>query len=206
MDKKDILTTFEAARMCHVSYNTIKNWIKRGLIDAYRTAGGHLRIRISAIEAFCREQGIPMDKNAEPSLRKVLVVDDEESIRIAMKEALDQYVEKFEFHCASEGFEAGRILEQIKPDLVILDLVMPGMDGFKVCQSIKKSPTLKHTKIAVLTGFPSDANFERAKSLGADLCLAKPINRATLFDSIKTLLEPRRGVRGRRRKKLNNKK
>lgn len=206
METKDVLTTFEAAKLCHVSYNTIKNWIKRGLIEAYRTAGGHLRLKTVDLEVFCREHSIPMDKEALPHSRKVLIIDDEESIRVALQEALQQYPEKFDLYTAADGFEAGSLMESVRPDLVILDLVMPGMDGFKVCQNIRHSPALKHVKIIVLTGFPSDRNIERAVELGADLCLAKPIDRTVLFDNIKGLMEPRRGVRGRKRKKVKRKK
>lgn len=205
METKGVLTTFEAAKLCHVSYNTIKNWIKRGLFEAYRTAGGHLRIKAMDLEAFCREQGIPMDKDALPHARKVLVIDDEESIRVALQEALQQYPEKFDIYTAADGFEAGSLMESARPDLVILDLVMPGMDGFKICQNIRHSPSLRHVKIVILTGFPSDRNIERATELGADLCLAKPIDRAVLFEHVKALMEPRRGVRGRKRKKAKRK-
>lgn len=201
MEQKNVLTTFEAAKICHVSYNTIKNWIKRGLLGAYRTAGGHLRIKTADLEVFCREHSIPMDREALPHARKVLVIDDEESIRVALQESLQQYPEKFDIYTAADGFEAGSLMESVRPDLVILDLVMPGMDGFKVCQNIRHSPALRHVKIIILTGFPSDRNIERAVELGADLCLAKPIDRAVLFDHIKNLMEPRRGVRGGRRPK-----
>lgn len=197
---KEVVTTFEAARLCHVSYNTIKNWIKRGLLDAYRTAGGHLRINITELESFCREHGIPMDESKDPMRRKILVVDDEEAVRIALQEALNNYPENLDIYAASDGFEAGTLMEQVRPDLVILDLVMPGMDGFKVCQSIRKSPALKHVKIMVLTGFPSERNMERVSNLGADVCLAKPIDRAALYEAIDGLLSPRRGVRGGRRR------
>lgn len=199
-DMKEILTTFEAAKICNVSYNTIKNWIKRGLLAAYRTAGGHLRIKTNDLEVFCREHRIPMERQAEASRRKVLVVDDEEAIRVALEETLSEHPEKFDIYTAADGFEAGLLMESVRPDLVILDLVMPGMDGFKVCQNIRRSPGLKHVKIAVLTGFPSERNLERANELGADICLSKPIDRASLFDSINALMAPRPGVRGHRRK------
>ncbi len=201
MAKKEVVTTFEAASLCHVSYNTIKNWIKRDLLDAYRTAGGHLRIDIADLEVFCREHGIPMEDKKDPMRRKVLIVDDEESVRVGLQDALNNYSEELDIHAASDGFEAGTLMETLKPDLVILDLVMPGMDGFKVCQSIKRSPTLKHVKIMVLTGFPSERNIERVANLGADVCLAKPIDRAALFESIDLLLAPRRGVRGGKRRR-----
>lgn len=201
MPEKDVLTTFEAAKLCHVSYNTIKNWIKRGLLGAYRTAGGHLRIKSADLEVFCREHGIPLDREALPRLRKVLIIDDEEAIRVALQEALQQYPEKFDIYTAADGFEAGSLMESVKPDLVILDIVMPGMDGFKVCQNIRRSPSLKHVKIIVFTGFPSDRNLERVSELGADLCLAKPIDRAILFENIAAIMEPRRGVRSPARKR-----
>jgi excisionase family DNA binding protein len=201
MKTKDVLTTFEAARICRVSYNTIKNWIKRALLPAYRTAGGHLRINLEDLKIFCREQGIPMDEFAEPTRRKILIVDDEEDVREAISDALSGYPEKLDIYAASDGFEAGSIMTSVRPDVVILDLVMPGMDGFKVCQNIRKSPALTHVKIMVLTGFASDRNVERASDLGADLCLSKPIDRTVLFESIGSLLTPRKGVRASRSRK-----
>jgi len=205
MPEKDVLTTFEAAKLCRVSYNTIKNWIKRDLLSAYRTAGGHLRIKSDDLRIFCREHGIPMDEKSAPVRRKVLVVDDEESVRVAINDALQNYHEKLEVFTASDGFEAGSQMESVRPDIVILDLVMPGMDGFKVCQNIRRSPALGHTKIMVLTGFGSERNIERAQDLGADVCLSKPIDRAVLFESVEALLKPRRGVRATRAKKARAK-
>ncbi len=206
MREKDVLTTFEAAKLCRVSYNTIKNWIKRDLLSAYRTAGGHLRIKSDDLRVFCREHGIPMDEKSAPVRRKVLVVDDEESIRVAINDALQSYPERLDVFTASDGFEAGSQMESVRPDIVILDLIMPGMDGFKVCQNIRRSPALNHTKIMVLTGFGSERNIERAQELGADVCLSKPIDRNVLFESIEKLLKPRRGVRASKAKKAKKKK
>lgn len=200
---KSVLTTFEAAKLCNVSYNTIKNWIKRDLLSAYRTAGGHLRIRREELERFCREHSIPISDYGRALAKRVLVVDDEESIREALVEALAQFPEKLEVHTASDGFEAGAMLESLKPDLIILDIVMPGLDGFKVCQRVRKSPSTKHAGILVLTGFPSDQNIQRITEMGADNCLAKPIDRKVLFDSVSKLLKPKGTVRkqGRRQRK-----
>lgn len=195
MKKKSVLTTFEAAKLCNVSYNTIKNWIKRDLLSAYRTAGGHLRIRNEELERFSREHSIPLSDQGVPLTRRVLVVDDEESIREALVEALAQYPERLEVHTAADGFEAGSLLENLRPDLVILDIVMPGLDGFKVCQRIRKSQNTKHARILVLTGFPSEQNIQRITEMGADDCLAKPIDRKVLFDSVGKLLKPKGAVR-----------
>lgn len=195
---KEIYTTFEAAEVCNVSYNTIKNWIKRGLIDAYRTAGGHMRIKFCDLEVFCREHCIPLDKRVGPELKKILIVDDEEAICVLLQNTLKKFPDKLNVSSASDGFEAGILIQSLKPDIVILDLVMPGIDGFKVCQNIRNSPVLKHAKIVVLSGYASESNFARAIELGADVCLAKPVDSAKLIDTIKSLLMPRGGVRRRR--------
>lgn len=192
---KSVLTTFEAAKLCNVSYNTIKNWIKRDMLSAYRTAGGHLRIRRDELERFAREHAIPLMDKGFATARRVLVVDDEDSIREALVELLSQYPERLDVHTASDGFEAGSLLESLKPDLVILDIVMPGLDGFKVCQRIRRSSHTKHAKILVLTGFPSEQNIQRITSMGADNCLAKPIDRKVLFDTIGRLLKPKGTIR-----------
>ncbi len=206
MRTKDVLTTFEAAKLCRVSYNTIKNWIKRDLLSAYRTAGGHLRIRTDDLRIFCREHGIPMDDKSTPIRRKILIVDDEESVRVALHDALSNYPDKLDIYTASDGFEAGTHMESVRPDIVILDLVMPGMDGFKVCQNIRRSPALSHVKIMVLTGFGSERNIERAQSVGADICLTKPIDRNALFQAVDKLLKPRRGVRAAKARKTSRSK
>lgn len=200
MIDKEVLTTFEAAKLCHVSYNTIKNWIKRDLLEAYRTAGGHLRIRSMDLENFCREHKIPMADQIGPSRKKVLIVDDEEAIRVALHDALLSTKERYDIYTATDGFEAGSLMESVKPDLIVLDIVMPGMDGFKVCQSVRRSHTLKHAKILVLTGFPSEKNLRQATELGADLCLAKPIDRQSFLQAIGSVLLPPRGVRQPRNK------
>lgn len=192
---KSVLTTFEAAKLCNVSYNTIKNWIKRGMLQAYRTAGGHLRIKREELERFAREHSIPLANHGRPTGRRVLIVDDEEPIRAALVELLSQYPEKLEVYTASDGFEAGTLVESLRPDLIILDLVMPGLDGFKVCQRVRSSEHTRHARILVLTGFPSEQNIQRVSQMGADSCLAKPIDRKVLFESVGALLKPKGKVR-----------
>lgn len=197
---KSVLTTFEAAKLCNVSYNTIKNWIKRGMLHAYRTAGGHLRIKREELERFAREHSIPLADRGRATGRRVLIVDDEEPIREALVELLSQYPEKLEVYTAADGFEAGTLVESLHPDLIILDLVMPGLDGFKVCQRVRSSERTQHARILVLTGFPSEQNIQRVSQMGADSCLAKPIDRKVLFESIGSLLKPKGKVRKQTRR------
>ena len=110
MSGKTVFTTFETAKLCHVSPLSIINWVNAGRLPAFRTPGGHRRIRRDDLIRFMRENGIPLpDDLREGSGRpKVLVVDDEASIREVLSEHLTTRGTPFEALTASDGFEAGR--------------------------------------------------------------------------------------------------
>lgn len=205
MTTKEILTTFEAAKICHVSYNTIKNWIKRGLLDAYRTAGGHLRIRANDVESFCRKHSIPLDMQSEPASRKVLIVNGEKEMQDMLAESLKQYPEKLAVFTAGNCFEAGTIMGIHRPDLVILDLIMPGIDGAAVTKMVRGTAAFKHSKILALVDSCSEGNSVRANEIGADICLARPIDQSKLSESFRSLMDVSRAIRAPKRNKLKRK-
>ena len=178
---KDILTTHEAAKYINVTMPTVVNWIDDGSLKAYKTKGGHRRIKKDDLVDFLKKYNMPAF-----SKERILVVDDDASIRIGLKKVFQK--EGYEVDLASDGFEAGVLIEKGKPALVVLDLIMPNLDGFSVCQYIRSLDGLKHTKIIVLTGYPSKENFSKAKKAGADLCLAKPVQSEELLNEVETLL------------------
>ena len=118
---------------------------------------------------------------------KVLIVDDDESIRLGLKQILEE--KGFKVDTATDGFEAGVLAIENEPALIILDLKMRGLDGFNACRLIKTNPLLKNTKILILTGYPSRTNIDKAMGLGADRCLAKPIEQGNLLKEIDLLLQ-----------------
>ena len=142
MSSKPVLTTFEAARLCHVSPLSIINWVNAGRLPAFRTPGGHRRIRREDLITFMRDNGLPLPEELSQGAgrRKVLIVDDEPAILKLLAEQLKrQTKDPFEVATASDGFEAGRLVASLRPDVVILDLRMPGVDGFQVCKTIRKA-------------------------------------------------------------------
>lgn len=197
MPEKKVLTTFEAAALCNVSYNTIKNWIKRGLLDAYRTAGGHLRIKLQDLEGFSSEYGVPILGSENSNRRKVLIVDDGNFIS-DFSESFEHHREKIEVKTARDAFETGTMLETMKPDLVILNSGADDMDGFKICSYIRKSSSLRHAKVVLIT--EQSGGDLQGDRIACDLKLTKPIDRVGLVESIEPFLMPKKGVRGRKRK------
>ncbi len=197
MRDKSVFTTFEAAKLCHVSPLSIINWVNAGRLPAFRTPGGHRRIRREDLVRFMRENGIPLpDQLREGSGRtRVLVVDDESSIREVLSEHLTTRSNPYEVMTAADGFEAGRLVATFRPDVVLLDLRMPGMDGFQVCRTIKADPDTSRTTVIAMTGYYTPETEARILECGAIRCFAKPVEPSTLAAFIDSLFEQGSGTK-----------
>ncbi len=204
MTTKPVFTTFEAAKLCHVSPLSIINWVNAGRLSAFRTPGGHRRIRREDLVRFMRENGMPLpDELREGSGRpRVLVVDDEGSIRETLAEHLGSRPRGYEVLTAANGFEAGRMVATWRPDLVLLDLRMPGLDGFQVCRTIKADPDTSSTVVIAMTGYYTPETETRILECGALRCFAKPVEAATLAAFVDGLFEQGSSARNRRRRQV----
>lgn len=182
-----LLTTGEVAAHCRVSYETVNQWIKAGKLKAYTTPGRHHRIQAEDFRKFIAEHNLPPLEAPRADRFKILIVDDEPSVVKMMAKELAK-TERYEIATAADGFEAGIQVARFQPDLIILDLIMPNMDGFKVCQQIKNDPETQPIAILVITGYPTDENLQRALECGADYCLAKPLQLPELNQRVDALL------------------
>jgi len=173
---KDIFTVFQASKFCGVSPKTIINWIDAGHIEAYRTVGGHRRIKAAMLEDFMRKQGIPIPETGEETERKrILIVDDDPIIVETIVQALEEDVNDYEVISAADGFEAGLQVNHFKPNLLILDIMMPDIKGYEVCERIKANPETSDIKIMVLSAYLDEEKFKKMKEYGADACFSKPL-------------------------------
>ncbi len=202
MRQKSVFTTFETAKLCHVSPLSIINWVNAGRLPAFRTPGGHRRIRREDLVRFMRENGIPLPEELrEGSGRtRVLIVDDEASIRDVMGEHLTTRTPAYEVLTAADGFEAGRLVATFRPDVVLLDLRMPGLDGFQICRTIKADPETSSTIVIAMTGYYSPETEARILECGAIRCFAKPVEPSTISAFIDSVFERQTG-RGRRKRR-----
>jgi excisionase family DNA binding protein len=185
----DVLTVFKASRLCKVSPKTIINWIEAGHIKAYKTVGGHRRIKRSDLEEFMRKQGIPVSGDEQiDERRRILVVDDDPIIVETIVQALEEDEYDYEVISASDGFEAGLQVTHFRPHVMILDIMMPDIKGYEVCRKIKESPETKDIKIIVLSAYLDEEKFKKMKEYGADLCFSKPLPLPQLKEEIARLL------------------
>jgi excisionase family DNA binding protein len=184
--EKRFLTTGEVARYCAVSHLTVTNWIRAGKLFASRTPGGHNRIRREDLLRFLIDHNFPVPQELAKEGKQILVVDDEHALAEIMAQALQE--EGYQVSVAFDGYEAGLKMATLRPDLLVLDLIMPGLDGFSICQRVKANQEGKLTKIIAMTGFVQEGNLAKALECGADLCLAKPFQLQTLKDMVTRLL------------------
>jgi excisionase family DNA binding protein len=172
----DVLTVYQASKYCSVSPKTISNWIDEGHIKAYRTVGGHRRIRKTDLDEFLRKQGMPLPEDfRDGDRKKILVIDDDRLIVETIVRSLEEEPHNYEIISASDGFEAGLQVSHFKPDLLILDIMMPDIDGYQVCSKVKGDPSTCHIKIVVLSAYLDEENYRKMQQHGADVCFSKPL-------------------------------
>ncbi len=184
-------TTFEAAKICHVTHHSIKNWIKQGLIRASRTPGGHYRILEDDLDAFREEYDMfPRDKG--PSKQRVMIVDDDPDARALIEDILTD--EGYELIKVSNATEVGLKAAQLTPDLILLDFLMPELNGFDVCKALRQNELTRSIPIMAVTCLSKEDDIERIFECGADEYLPKPFKVEQLQEKVQELIGKGRTV------------
>ena len=174
METKQSFSTSEVAKYCHVTADTIRKWAEAGRIQVFKTPGGHRRIRRTDLIRFLRENSIPIHDDLDQSGIKILVVDDEKSVISVIRRFLERSKTPFQIEMAGDGYEAGTQVATFKPNVIFLDLRLPGIDGFEVCRRIKNNPETADTSIIAMTGYYEGDVAQRIVELGAAMLLQKP--------------------------------
>ena len=192
----NVFTVNQVSELLQVSPQTIVNWIEAGKLEAYKTPGGHRRIQKSDLEAFVKQHDMPVfGQPSDPDeggkkMKKILVVDDDQVIVATIMAGLEEDPHEYEVITAADGFEAGIQVSHFKPDVLILDIMMPDIDGYEVCRKLKSSEETKHIKIIVLSGYLDEESYKKMREYGADLCFSKPLPLDNLKEEIARLLYP----------------
>jgi len=164
-----------------VSPITVRAWAAKGLLPFEATPGGHRRFLRETVEMFARQ-------GAKASLRKdcrVLVVDNDKQVSGFLTEWLAGLDEPFSVSSAVDGFEAGSKVHSFEPDVILLDPMMPTLDGFEVCRRIKSNPATNDIRVIAMTGHMTPENQQRILEAGAETCIAKPLDTVLLLELMK---------------------
>lgn len=170
--------------MMGVAVSSVANWVDRGQLKAGRTPGGHRRVTEGDLLEFLQRQQLPIPSELRSHGVKVLVVDDEEAVaRWIATEIRDEHPD-YEVREAADGFAAGEVVGSWAPDVVVLDLRMPGLDGYEVCRRIKANPKTKDIAVIAITARFARKTEQEIIDCGALACLSKPLDLVVLMEHI----------------------
>jgi len=184
---QSVFTTGEVAEICNVSQQTVIRCFDSGRLRGFRVPGSRFRrIPRDSLIQFMKENGIPL-KQLEVGRKRVLVVDDDPAIVEMLVELLERDG-RFEVQTARDGFEAGLRTREFHPDVIVLDYLLPGMNGDKVIDCVRAEPSLQDVRIIVVSGECNPNDINRLRERGADDFLAKPFAIETLVQRITELV------------------
>ncbi len=184
---KTIFTTGEVADICRISQQTVIRCFDNGRIKGFRVPGSKFRrIPRDALIMFMKSNNIPLEQ-LESGKKRVLIVDDDAAIVEMLTDLLSRDG-RFEVRSASNGFDAGAATKEFRPDILLLDFMLPDINGNIVCQRIRGDPELSHTKIIMVSGAVSPTEIENLKAAGADEFIKKPFDIAKLIGRMVELI------------------
>ena len=182
---KRYFTAAEAATLLMVSPVTVRKWAQKGLLPSVATLGGHRRFVPEALQRFAQEHGINVADHVNgarsPERLRILLVDDDSVFTEYIREIALSAFPHATIECASDGFEAGKLSEALRPELVALDISMPGIDGIELCRRLRKNPATSAARLVVVSGDMSAENATAASEAGADACIGKGAKRAEIL-------------------------
>lgn len=180
---KTVFTTGEAAKICKVSQQTIIRCFDSGQLKGFRVPGSRFRrIPRDQLFLFMRDNGIPTDA-LESGKRKVLIVDDDKELVELIVDVLERDG-RFETRSVNNGFDAGVMVKEYRPDVLVLDVMLPDINGKQVCERVRADKSLEELRIVCISGMVEPDKIDELKVAGANDFLQKPFEVETLVDRI----------------------
>jgi two-component system, OmpR family, response regulator len=184
---KTVFTTGEVAEICKISQQTVIRCFDSGRLKGFHVPGSKFRrIPRDALISFMKANNIPLE-NLDSGKKRVLIVDDDPAI-VEMLQDLLTRDGRFEVKSAANGFDAGALTQEFRPDILLLDFMLPDINGNVVCQRIRKDVNLSNTKIIIVSGAISEAEIEGLRASGVDDFIKKPFDVDKLISRMVELL------------------
>jgi CheY-like chemotaxis protein len=187
MAKENVcFTTGQVSKILGISEKTVRNYCDRGKLRCEQTLiTNYRKIRREHLISFLKENGLPLELIEKESEKKILIVDDEETILEIMLEFLSKAFPKAIIETATDGYDACIKAGVLIPDIIVLDLQLPKADGFEVCKSIRQVEYTKHAEIIVVSAYLDDENKRKLKEFGVNHMMVKPFKHEELVMTVK---------------------
>jgi excisionase family DNA binding protein len=185
---KELFTTGEAADICRVSQQTIIRCFDSGRLEGFRVPGSRFRrIPRNSLMKFMKANSIPLD-GMESGKKKVLIVDDDAEIVDLLVEVLTRDG-RFDVKTATSGYEAGIRTQQFRPDCILLDYMLPDVNGNVVCHTIRQNPEFENIKIIIVSGVIKQDEIDQLLKSGAQDFIKKPFDINDLVNRVCATLD-----------------
>ncbi|MDZ4850431.1 MAG: response regulator [Pirellulaceae bacterium] len=192
-NNKTVFTTGEAAKLCKVSQQTIIRCFDNGSLKGFRVPGSRFRrIPRDQLFVFMRDNGIPTDA-LESGKKKLLIVDDDQDLVDLMVDCFERDG-RFDIRTANNGFDAGMQVKEFRPDVVVLDVMLPDINGREVCTRVRSDRTMDIVKILCISGMVEMDRINDLRVAGANDFMQKPFTTEKLLEKVCDLLEIDRPV------------
>lgn len=182
-----IYSTQQVSKLLRVARKSVSNWVDQGKLKAFKTPGGFKRIRQADLILFINEYDMPLPPQLVSS-KRVLIVDDDELVLKSYQRSFRKLGKTIQIETRSNPMEALIEIGGEKPDLVIVDIMMPNMDGYEFCKRLKAHPETKDIKVIAITASPDPNHREATLAAGADDFYHKTDNILSLLRKVKKLL------------------
>lgn len=170
------------------------SWIDRGWLSAHRTPGGHRRVEKSALVEFLHQRKMPVPPTLT-GVRRLLIIDDDPTLLRSTERLLKLRAPELTLLGADGAVDGLLRIGTFRPDAVLLDAYMPGMNGIEVCRRIRTSPETAHILVVAITAYPSAHLASALIEAGAAACLPKPLDPKALLQAL--------GIDGPRQQSVN---
>ena len=186
-----LLTSHEVGDLLQVNPSSVKKWVNEGRIAAFRTPGGHRRIRVADLVDFLNRHAMPIPRPlASASKRRLLVVDDDLMHLRALERRLRPYAARVAMELTQNGIDALVMVGSFKPDLIVLDVYMPELDGIEVCRRLKLKAETRHIGVIVNSAHLTKLVEDNALAAGAVTCVPKPMDLKVLLEHLGLSQQP----------------
>lgn len=190
------LSTTRVAELLGVSSQTIANWIDQGQLAAGRTPGGHRRVARQDLLAFLDARGLPVPEELVDRRLTLLVVEDDPQVGPWLELRLTMIRPDLRVLLAQDGFQAGEFVARERPDAVLLDIYLPGLDGFEVCRRLQANPATRDIAVIAMSANNTPEVRETILAAGALAFLPKPVDFARLLPLLAERLPVAAGAAG----------
>ncbi|MBA2482102.1 MAG: response regulator [Planctomycetes bacterium] len=195
MTQDEHLSLGKVAKRCNVSRTTVYRWIIGGHLKAYSLPSGHFRVKPVDLQEFCRSFGMPdvlaggVRRKAVGNKLNILIADDHPDVVLLLRKVTERYLPDAAIHEAVNGVDTCIAVGTLQPHIMLLDIMMPGMDGFAVLQELLRRPELSESRVVIVSAYEPFDRVEELARLNPQIvsCIRKPVSVDALGRSLQEI-------------------